>query len=93
MCAGPDLLLASQIFGGVATGLSAIKGLAGGDKGPAASSMPDASAAAAQAEQDAAKASLERRRRVRANSLLSAYGGAGDPNDVTTQAGKATLGA
>lgn len=93
MCAGPDILLASQIFGGVATGLSAIKGLTGGDKGPAASTMPDASAAAAQAEQDAAKAALDRRRRVRANSLLSSYGGAGDPTEATTRAGKATLGA
>lgn len=62
--------------------------------------LADQTAIDTQAAQEAQAATLDQRRRARSNSLLSAYGGAGDPIDTsttTTTAGaavpKTTLGA
>lgn len=88
MC-GPEALLAAQIFGAATSGVGAIKSLVGGDGGGKADSGPDPQKVADQAAQDAAKAKLEQRRRIRANSLLSQYSG---EDQAQLQAGKATLG-
>lgn len=87
MCTGAEALLGAQIFGGVTSGLSAAKSLLSGSKPKAVASDPvaDAAKAADKAAQDAASAKLESSRRIRANSLLSAY--SQDP------AAKQTLGA
>lgn len=86
MCTGAEALLGAQIFGGVASGLGAVKSLmSDGPKAVATDPAADAAKAADKAAQDAARAKLESRRRTRANSLLSAYS--------EDEAGKATLGA
>lgn len=86
MCTGAELLMGAQIFGGVASGVSALTG-AFGDKPKASTANPaaDAAKAADMASQEAARAKLDQRRRSRANSLLSAYS--------TDEQGKSTLGA
>lgn len=86
MCTGAEALLGAQIFGGAATGLSAIKSVfSDGPKATTSDPAADAAKAADKASQEAARAKLESRRRTRANSLLSAYS--------DDEAGKATLGA
>ena len=50
----------------------------------------DQTAIDTQAAQDAEKASLDQKRRARANSLLSSYGGQGDTSATEGGAGAAT---
>ena len=99
MCTGLEVAL---IAGSVVSAAGAAGAFSSTPKTPDVvqqNPLADQNAIDTQAAQEAQAATLEARRRGRANSLLSAAGGTGDPVDTSTvtQAGaavpKTTLGA
>lgn len=105
MCTGLEV---AALIGAGASAVSAVSAMSksggsGGGTGYSAAPVVEQKPVADQdaldsaAAQDAQAATLAARRRARSNSLLSAYGGTGDPGTIETSAGaasgKTTLGA
>jgi len=96
MCTGIEV---AALIGAGASAVSAISAMSKSGPSQATVSAPevvqqnpvaDQETIDTQAAQEAQATKLEARRRARANSLLSAYGGAGDTGAVPTTAGVAT---